>query len=52
MLIIGTTSSSQNQQLPYTVFATDNKFSQTSWGTGTHDYTSYLNISAQTPTHT
>ena len=52
MLIIGTTSSSQNQQLPYTAFATDsNTFSKTSWGTGTHDYTGYLNISVQTQIH-
>ena len=40
---------SQTQQLHYTVVATDkNTFSQTSWGTGTQDYTGHFS----TPTHT
>ena len=39
----------QNQQLPYSLLLTRTQsFSHTSWGTGTHDYAGYFNISAQT----
>ena len=46
---------SQNQQLPYTrlslLLTRTQLFSQTSWSTGTQEYTDYFNISAQTQMH-